>query len=173
MIKGIVAMDRQGAIGYRNSMPWGDRPLDGKHFQSLTQGHIVVMGRKTFESIGNRPLPHRLNVVLTRTPPPKTAWTENLQYASSIEEVLGLDGRKGRDVWIIGGSEVYQVFLPYIQEMYVTLVEHEFDHADTYFPDIHLFGEWTQEVIGKNENGVYVLTFYRYKRNEKGFAIIG
>jgi dihydrofolate reductase len=145
MIKAIVCIGANGVMGKNGQMPWGDKPLDGKHFRSLTEGHTVVMGRKTFESMGCEPLPNRHNVVLSRQRLPISYYEPTFDR---IEPVLAIANRHPeKDVWVIGGSEVYKAFLPYIEEFYITTVGEAFE-GDTYFPDIHRSYDWKSEYLG-------------------------
>ncbi|MCL6568333.1 MAG: dihydrofolate reductase [Deinococcota bacterium] len=120
----IAAMDRNRAIGKGGRLPW-HLPDDLRRFKALTLGHTVLMGRKTFESIG-RPLPGRRNVVLTRNP--------NFQ-AEGVEVVPTLEaGLAGGEIMVIGGGEVYALALPLARRMWLTLVDTEITEADTFFP---------------------------------------
>jgi len=122
-MKLIAAMSRNNIIGNGPDIPW-HISSDLKRFKKLTTGSVVVMGRKTFESIG-KPLPNRVNVVLSRNPNP----IPGCEVYSSAEEVAN----KYKDAWVIGGGEIYKLFIPYISEMYITRVHKEFD-GDVYFP---------------------------------------
>lgn len=173
MIKGIVAIDQRGGMGYKNSMPWGDKPLDGKHFKSLTEGHIVVMGRKTHKSMGSRPLPNRLNLVLTTSQhsPPQH---DNVEWMHSVDEVLArVSQEPHRDVWIIGGRSIYDAFMPFIEEMYVTRVEAVFE-ADVFFPSLDQFHDWDCQILGHQSpsNSLpYPLTFLVFARKQ-GYSLV-
>ena len=128
----IVAMTPDRIIGRDGKLPW-HLPEDLAFFKRTTSGHPILMGRKTYESIG-RPLPKRRNIVITRD----TSWTaEGVEVIHSPESLsdLGIDGQ----VFIIGGSEIYQSFLPKLDEL---LVSHVFQSypGDTRFPEFkHLF----------------------------------
>lgn len=142
-IKGIVCIGAHGAMGYKGKMPWGDKPLDGKHFRSLTEGHIVVMGRKTFESMGSKPLPYRTNVVLSSKIHPEVVSVNCVPRVLAMKPQADMDGK---DIWIIGGAKVFEAFLPYIEEMYVTTVGDEFE-GDVYFPDMFAEYIWNHELL--------------------------
>lgn len=124
MIRMIFARSRNGVIGREGAIPWRLRN-DMRFFRSTTEGNTVVMGRKTFESIG-RPLPNRVNIVLTRDP---SFRADGVQVASSPEDAIAL---AGGDLFVIGGQEVYELFMPWAEEIYVTVVETELD-GDTHF----------------------------------------
>ena len=123
-------MDRERVIGVANRMPWR-LPADLKRFRVLTWGHRVVMGRKTFESIG-RPLPGRTNVVVTRDPGYRA---EGCEVVHSLDEALAA-GRGEAEVFVIGGGEVYARTIGLADRLYVTAVDTEVAGGDAYFPEI-------------------------------------
>ncbi len=121
-------MSLNRVIGAGNRIPW-HLPEDFKWFKKLTTGHVVVMGRKTFESIG-KPLPNRLNVVLSRSP----------GTAAGVEWITGLDHLDvsdprfaGREIFICGGAEVYRQALPLCSDLYLTVVKRPVE-GDAFFP---------------------------------------
>ena len=122
-------MDRNRLIGRDNALPWR-LPADLAHFRNITMGKPVVMGRKTFESIG-RPLPGRTNIVLTRS---LDFSAEGVLVADSLESALDLAG-DAAEVFVIGGGAVYEQALPQAQRLYLTLVDDEFE-GDAWFPAI-------------------------------------
>jgi dihydrofolate reductase len=126
MIKLIVAFDEARGIGFRGRLPWR-LPEDLRHFREATLGHAVVMGRRTFESIG-RPLPGRRNIVLSRGPPS----LPGVEAAASLEESFLL---AGGDCWVIGGASVYERALPCSALVLASVVRgvHE---ADAFFPEL-------------------------------------
>lgn len=114
-------------IGYRGALPW-HLPDDLKTFKRITTGHPVLMGRKTYESIG-RPLPGRQNIVLTRDP----AWTaEGAQVIHSVEELEQLE-LMDPEVMVIGGAEIFSLMMPLLSRMWVSMVKEAYP-ADTYLP---------------------------------------
>lgn len=124
----VVAMTAERVIGRAGTLPW-HLPEDLAYFKRTTSGHPIVMGRKTYESIG-RPLPKRRNIVLTRD----VTWTaEGVEVIHRPEELAALPGIAGQ-VFIIGGAEIYAAFLPILDDL---LVSHVFEnHAgDTWLPD--------------------------------------
>jgi dihydrofolate reductase len=128
----LVAMDRERGIGVDNRLPW-HLPEDLAHFKRVTTGHAIIMGRKTFDSIG-RPLPNRRNIVITRDP----AWRrEGVEAASSLEAALALAAGNA-EVFVIGGAEIFRLALPLAQRMVVTEIDGRFD-CDTFFPEIDGF----------------------------------
>ncbi|WP_347331515.1 dihydrofolate reductase [Marinimicrobium locisalis] len=128
----IVAAARNGVIGRNNELPWR-LPEDLKYFKSVTMGKPVIMGRKTHESIG-RPLPGRLNIVISRRP--QTSESPNLRWVDSIEAALALVRQEQPDlaeVIIMGGEEIYRQSLPLADRVYLTRVEANVE-GDAFFP---------------------------------------
>lgn len=123
----VVARDRNGVIGKGGALPWR-LPDDLKHVRSLTVGKPLIMGRRTYESIG-RPLPDRTNIVLTRDP---AFQAEGVKVASTPEEALALAG-DAPEVIVFGGAEVFARFLPLTDRIYLTEVDTE-AAGDTFFP---------------------------------------
>lgn len=145
----IVAMTPERVIGRDGTLPW-HLPEDLAFFKRTTSGHPVVMGRKTYESIG-RPLPKRRNLVLTRDP----AWrAEGVEVIHSPDQLPATDG----PVFIIGGAEIYAAFLDKLDELLVSRV-HESHPGDTRFPEFeHLF---TAPVVVESHDAFQVLRYTR------------
>jgi len=120
MIKMIAAVSKNGIIGVDNKIPW-DYPEDMKFFRKMTADSVVVMGRKTFESIG-RPLPKRRNIVVSRIA--KGLGTlknvENIEVASSVRQAIDMCEGETRNIWLIGGESVYTDGLEFADEIYIT-----------------------------------------------------
>lgn len=134
---GVVAMASDRAIGIRQSIPWR-LPEDMKLFKRLTMGHSILMGRKTWESLG-RPLPGRRNIVLTRDASFVPAGAE---VVHSLEELEQMD-LEDAEVMVIGGAQIYDLLLPSMKRLYVSRVRGEYE-ADTWFPAFeHLFAHCT------------------------------
>ena len=127
----IVAMTRSGVIGIQNKLPW-HLPEDLKRFKELTTGHTIIMGRKTWESIG-RVLPGRENIVVTRNL--SYALPSGVIKASSVSNALGLSTRP--QVFIIGGAELFREALSCAHNLYITWVEDSFE-GDVFFPNTRL-----------------------------------
>ena len=123
----IVARARNGVIGKDNAMPW-KIPGEQAYFKRLTMGHPIVMGRKTWESIG-RPLPGRRSIVVSRDPAYIAAGAER---AGSLDEALALAG-DAPEVFVIGGAQLYAAALPRADRLLITEIDHDFD-GDTSFP---------------------------------------
>lgn len=150
----VVATDKNGLIGRNNELPWGKLPIDLTHFKNLTTGRSIVMGRKTFESIG-KPLPNRKNIVLSRY----SFTYEGIDWYSSVSEVLELE----EDIFIIGGSQIYSAFLPFINKIYLTEIQAKFD-GDTYFPLIKK-DNWkciSEKYTFVDKDNPYDCIFYEY-----------
>jgi len=131
----IAAMAENRVIGLNNQMPW-HMPADLAHFKQVTMGKPVVMGRKTYESIG-RLLPGRRNLVISRQPKPEGFTAD---WLHSIEDALKLL-QSETEVMVIGGAELYRQTLPLADRLYLT--EFELDVAgDAWFPDYNLVGTW-------------------------------
>ena len=156
----IVAMDENGGIGLKGGLPW-HLSSDLKRFKSLTMGHHIVMGRKTYESIG-KPLPGRQMIVITRN---LEYYTEECQVVYSLEEGLAFARARGEsEVFVIGGREIFSQALPYIMRIYLTQV-HTVTDADTYFPDINLDDWWVVDssFVPAGESDDFPTTFKRFE----------
>ncbi|GGG13955.1 dihydrofolate reductase [Lysinibacillus alkalisoli] len=154
MISLIVAHDNNRVIGHQNKMPW-HLPGDLQYFKKQTLGKPVIMGRKTFESIG-KPLPERRNIVITRD---KFYDAEGVALASSLEEALKLAGNVD-EIMVIGGEQIFTQALPLAERIYVTKINHEFE-GDTHFPtykDFHKVSE--QAPITADEGFTFTYAVY-------------
>lgn len=155
----IVAHADNRVIGKDNDMPW-HLPADLAYFKKTTLGKPIIMGRKTYESIG-RPLPGRKNIVISRD---KNYSAEGIETVTSVEEALALVSEV-EEVMVIGGGAIYQHCLPAAQRLYITHIEADID-GDTYFPDYDL-KEWqlaASEVREADEKNIYKLNFCVYQR---------
>lgn len=133
----VVAMNPYSIIGANGTIPW-NVPEDLKRFFNLTILGIVVMGRKTFQSLPNGPLPHRINVVITHTPELYES-TDRLYFVNERDVfplIKRLRETQGRKVFIIGGEEIYKLFLPHVNKIYMTLIHKyiEPSETNTHFP---------------------------------------
>jgi dihydrofolate reductase len=170
----IAAMDRNRLIGRDNQMPW-HLPDDFKHFKQHTLGKPVVMGRKTFESIGSRPLPKRLNLVVTRQPKPTVSSDRvangsetGLLFVSSPEAALKTIHQayaEPPEVMVMGGGELYRQFLPVAQRLYVTWVATEIE-GDAAFPawDDQAWQEVSRTHHSADSRHSYAFDFVTYQR---------
>lgn len=137
MIKIIVATDLNNAIGYNNELLFNISE-DLKRFKELTTGHFVVMGRKTYESLPKGALPKRINVVLTRDEgyDPKNPAVVVEHNINKIINHYNNSGKQQKDLWIIGGEEIYKLFLPFTDQIYLTEVFKEVKEVDVFFPKL-------------------------------------
>ena len=133
----IAAMARNRVIGVRNTLPWR-LPEDLKHFKALTLGHHIVMGRKTYESIG-RPLPGRTTVIVTRDPAYRV---EGCLTAGSIDAAVAACGRDP-EIFFVGGAELYAQVLPRADRLYLTEIRADYE-GDAWFPEFDR-GQWREE----------------------------
>lgn len=161
MISFIVAMDENRVIGKNNELPW-HLPEDLKYFKRVTMGHPIIMGRKTFESIG-RPLPGRENIIITRN---KEFQTDKCTVINSVEELLKYcHENPNEEYFVIGGAEIFKQLISHVDHLYITFIHEHFD-GDTYFPSIDM-KEW--ELISKeqglqDEKNPYQYEFLIYKK---------
>jgi dihydrofolate reductase len=136
MIIGIAAVDRKDAIGKGGKLPW-HYSADMKFFRETTTGHAVVMGRKTWLTIG-KPLKNRLNIVLSRDS--NIEPQDSLIVLSDIESVISFNNSLTTDLFVIGGAQIYQAFLPHIDKWIITEVPVTVSGADTFMPEGYLEG---------------------------------
>ncbi len=128
----IVAYDVNRGIGYADQLPWaGEMPADMKHFKEKTIGNIVLMGRTTYESIGG-PLPNRENRVLTRQ---EGYEAPGCKVYTNPEDALLVDTEDDRELFVIGGEQIYNMYLPFARYITATEIDHAFQ-VDTYFPGL-------------------------------------
>ncbi len=157
----IVARDLGGAIGRNGDMPWGRQlKADLERFKTLTTGGTVIMGHSTYRSIG-RPLPNRLNIVLSRQP----LSIPGVVVLNSLSAAFMLVG-EGEAAFVIGGAQVYLEALPMISRIYETIVDGVFTEIDTWFPSLDM-NEW--EIIettyhGRDANNAYATHFNTLQR---------
>ena len=131
MISIIVAVAKNSAIGKNNDLLWHISD-DLKRFKAITSEHTVVMGTKTYESLPFKPLPKRENIVITRN---KDLHFEGCTMANSVEEIVTKYASSEEEIFVIGGANIYEQFLPYANKLYITWVYEDFD-GDVFFPSI-------------------------------------
>lgn len=150
-LNAIVAMSENRVIGYQNRLPW-HLPADLRHFKQITMGKPILMGRKTYESIG-RPLPGRENIILTRQQDFKAA---GCVVVHDIQEAF----HQRDELFLIGGADLFQQLLPKVQQIYLTVIHRDFE-GDAFFPEL-IAAEWN-EVENKNHppdaDNPYAYTF--------------
>ena len=153
----IAAIAENRAIGKNNKLLW-HIPQDMKHFRKITSGHPVVMGRKTYESLG-RPLPDRTNIVVTRD---KLFRAKGCIICYSLDIAIRTAGAKdSQEIFIIGGGKIYEQAITLADKLYLTVVKGNYE-ADTYFPD---YSDFKKVISGKEgEDSKYKFTFLELER---------
>lgn len=160
ILKAIVAYADNRAIGKDNDLIW-HLPDDLQHFKRHTAGRSIIMGRKTWDSLGGRPLPKRRHIVITRNP---DFTAEGCEVVQTLEEALKLVAHE-EEAFIVGGAQIYALAMPFVDILEITEVHHEFD-AHAYFPqwdssDFELIAETHHPA---DENHEYSFTFKTWKR---------
>lgn len=154
MISAIVCTDQNYGIGYKNELLINIKE-DLQHFKNLTTNNIVIMGRKTYESLPKRPLPNRTNFVVTHNP---IETDEDVVYVTLDEVKTWLSKtapKTSKNIFVMGGESIYKELLPYCDNVYLTRVYKSFENVDTYFPNLNIDNTWklssTSDV--KEDNG--------------------
>lgn len=174
LVSAIVAMDEHNGIGKDNRLLW-KMPADLLHFKRITTGHPIIMGRKTYASIG-KPLPHRTNIIVTRNPnllAPGCIVTRSVEDAllcatyscSSQGSLQSPPAKPQAEIFIIGGTQIFTESFPFLQYLYITLIHHRFD-ADTFFPPFNA-KEWkeiSKEEHAADEKNPYAYTFLELEK---------
>ena len=155
----VVAVDEQGGIGKNNQLLW-HLPADLKHFKEITTGHPIIMGRKTYDSIG-RPLPNRRNIVISGQ---VDLQIEGVDVANSLSDGIALVASETK-AFIIGGAEIFKQAMPFISKIHFTIVHHSFE-ADTFFesPSPSIWEATDTETHQADEKNAYSYTFITYKK---------
>ena len=159
MISIIVAIAQNGIIGDKNSLLWHIKE-DMRFFRTTTSGHAVIMGRKTFESLGSKPLPKRKNIVITRS----DLTFEGALTAHSLDEAIAM-AEGDEETFIIGGAQIYRAALAVADRMYITRVEHDYE-GDTSFPEVD-YSQWqlvSEERHERGEEYEWPFSFLTYDR---------
>ncbi len=156
----VVAMGKNNEIGSDNQLLW-HLPKDLKHFKEITSGHPVIMGRKTYESIG-KPLPNRTNIVISRK---KDWFEEGILIVGSIKEAVKFAKKIDEDIFIIGGGTIYDQTMEIVDKLEVTLVEANLQ-ADTYFPkiDSKIWKKTNEICHEKDEKNQYDFCFQTFEK---------
>ncbi len=154
----IVAASENNVIGNKGKIPW-NLPADLKYFRKLTEGHLVIMGRKTYESIGH-PLPRRRNIVISRQEGFKA---EGCEVVKSLEEALKIAEGEG-EVFVIGGGEIYKQALPLADRVYLTRVHAQIE-GEAFFPEVSKgWVEMSREPHEADAEHAHSFTFFTYER---------
>ena len=170
MISLIAAIGRNNELGKDNTLLWR-LPADLKHFKEVTSLHSVIMGRKTFESLGRsptgepigKPLPNRRNIVITRDANYKN---KEVEVVHSLSEALDIVGNNDEEIFIIGGGELYKQTIPIADKLYITHIDAEDSDADTFFPEIIpiVWNEISHKEHKKDEKNTFDYTFSIYEK---------
>lgn len=153
----IVAVSTNGIIGKDNGLLW-KQSADLKRFKQLTSGHSIIMGRKTYDSIG-KPLPNRRNIILTHQ---QHLAIPGCEVVNSIDEAIALC-KDEEEVFIIGGGDIYKQFLVCTNRIYLTRIHHSFPGGDTFFPELHFWGETEREDFEADDKNEYPYSFITYQ----------
>jgi dihydrofolate reductase len=155
----IVAIDEKNGIGKNNLLPW-HLPADLKHFKIITTGHPIIMGRKTFDSIG-KALPNRRNIVISKQSGLEIPGAE---VCSSLSNAIELCVNE-KDVFVIGGAQIFDQAISIADVLYLTIIHEDFN-ADVFFPEIKM-SEWIEEeknLHEPDEKNLYSYSFMKYKK---------
>ena len=155
MISAIVAVDNNWGIGYNGEL-LEHNPVDMKHFKHLTETNLVICGRKTWESIPNRPLSRRLAIVITNKGFKVEPGAIFLDMHHAMAHIKAVKDDNGMEWFVIGGGEIYKQLLPYCDRVYVTKFYKDHENIDTYFPNLDVSTEWeiTQSTMKQTYNNV-------------------
>lgn len=158
MISAIVAVDNNWGIGFNGDL-LEHIPEDLKRFKELTFNKVVIMGRKTWDSLPKKPLPNRLNLVITR----QGRFIDEMTIFLGLNEIISrLNHLDDEDHWfIIGGGEIYKTLLPFCDNVYVTKIFKTYDKVDTYFPNLDNDSNW--EIIEQSEVKTYKDIQYQFQ----------
>ncbi|OGI57447.1 hypothetical protein A3B85_01025 [Candidatus Nomurabacteria bacterium RIFCSPHIGHO2_02_FULL_37_13] len=161
MISLIAAIGKNNELGKNNTLLW-HLSADMKHFRETTLLHAVIMGKKTFESIG-KPLPNRRNIVITRDVKYKK---EGVEIAHSLSGALDLFPDQKEEIFIIGGAEIYKQFMPIADKLYITHMDAQDKEADSFFPEIIpvVWNEISHEEYPADEKNIFPYTFSIYEK---------
>ena len=160
MITIIAAISKNNALGKDNKLLW-HLPDDFRRFKRVTTGHHVIMGRKTFESLGKKALPKRTNIIITHQ---KSYDASCIVLADSLKTALRI-AKTDTNPYILGGGSIYKEAVKIADRLDITLVHHEFE-ADTFFPEINpkIWREVSREFHAKDEKHKYDFSFVMYER---------
>lgn len=163
MITSVVAMGLGNEIGTDNQLLW-HLPEDLKRFKKITSGHPIIMGRKTYESIG-KPLPNRTNIVVSR----KTDWfEEGILIVGTLKEAIKFAGKMDEEIFILGGGGVFEQTMDIAERLEVTVVKARFD-AEIFFPKIdeEIWEKTNEECHEKDEKNPFDYCFQTWKRKDR------
>lgn len=173
----VAAVSKNGVIGKNGTLPWS-LPTDLRHFKALTENGVVIMGRKTFESLGNKPLPKRHNIVVSKSLT-KVNLHKNLSVVASLDEALWEAQEDFKEAFIIGGSALYKEGLLYANKMVITHVNTHIKYGTAQFPYINLNNGWAEisnvksELNNEDDYEYYISVYNRPTKHnaDKSFAM--
>jgi len=151
----IAALDKNRIVGNKNKMPWHISE-DFKHFKSTTLNHPIIMGRKTFESIGSKPLPKRPHVIVSRTMPE----SDHVTVSRSLEDAITKAKTYDKEIFICGGVEIYKQAIPLSDHMILSHIDGEHE-GDAYFPE---FDETEWHITKKDVRTGFTIVYYERKK---------
>lgn len=161
MISAIVAVDENFGIGFNGNL-LEHIPDDLKHFKQLTAGNVIIMGRKTWESLPKKPLPNRTNIVVTNK---KKGNEDGAKFMTLEDAKRYAIINRPTDVFVIGGGQIYKEFLPICDRVYATKIFKDHANVDTYFPNIELMDNW--KCVEQSEIKQYNGISYQFKTYSK------
>jgi len=161
MISLIAAIGKNYELGKKNALLW-NMPTDMKYFRDTTRGHTIIMGKKTFESMG-KPLPNRRNIIFTRDPDFKA---EGAEVSNSLEETIKSFKDSGDEIFVIGGGEIYKQTIEKADRLYITHVNASFPDADAFFPEIIpiVWNEVSRDEHSADDKNPFDYTFSTYEK---------
>ena len=164
----IAAIGKNNELGKGNDLLW-HMPEDMKYFRETTRGHSVIMGRKTFESLPNGPLPNRRNIIVTRDQNYKKnlpAQAGGIEVVNSLEDAISLFKNEDAEVFIIGGGEIYKQAMDFADKLYITHIDAKDKEAMTFFPEIIpiAWNEISHQEHKKDEKNPHDYTFSVYEK---------
>lgn len=166
-ISAIWAQDENGLIGKEAGLPW-NLPADLAHFKATTSGHAMVMGRVTFDGMGQRALPNRISLILTRDRDYQVDH-DRVIVLHSVQEVLDWYDQQEKNLYVLGGGQIFSAFEPYLDEIVKTDIHEQFE-GDVYFPedfDWSVFVEKKAELRTKDADNPVDFTVRVFERREK------
>jgi dihydrofolate reductase len=168
----ISAIGNNNEIGRKNALLW-DLPIDMKHFRETTTGHPVIMGQRTFESLGigadgkpGKPLPKRRNIILTLDKTFTRTDAEVVYSLEDLDKLLETTSQKDEEFFIIGGGQIYKLFIDKADRLYITHVDVSVPDADTFFPaiDMNKWQKVSEDKHEKDEKNIYDCNFIIYEK---------
>lgn len=160
----IAAVDENWGIGFQNQLLFHFRE-DMKLFRKRTLGNVIIMGRKTLESFpGGKPLPDRMNIVLSHSDHISKSY-DNLVWVKSVDEALNIASKENKEIFVAGGEQIYREFMPRISKAFITKV-HDKKKADAFLNNFDLSNQWNSNVLSKQVEEGTEIEFVLYEKKE-------